>query len=297
MNKVAVITIRHWKSLLIFNLLVLAATVGKFVTSPKVWTATAQLIVPNSTGDLNANLGTLGSLRNSDPSFSNQVNPLKVQASILTSDALLEQVWASDPENRKSTKPRGYGTLFKISPQEQSTILAVDVNGSSPEVARKRTIALIQAYQNRLNELRKTESVSRKQYSQKELDQARETLGKAQLELARFKHSTGLVNSEAQTQGIVTTMNALTTAQAQALALAQAGENRISVLSRRLNMTPEQAIRSLGLGENQNYQFVRNKLAEVEANLVKTRATFTDNHPTVQGLLSERNELQRQRQG
>jgi uncharacterized protein involved in exopolysaccharide biosynthesis len=298
MNKVAVVTLRHWKCLLIFNLLVLAATVGKFVTSPKVWTAKTQLILPNSNGDLNANLGTLGSLRNSDPNFSSSVNPLKVQASILTSDALLEQAWVSDPENNnKSPMPRGYGNSFKISPQEQSTILLVTASGSKPEVARKRTEALINAYQNRLNALRKKESSSLEQYSKKELEQAQDILSKAQRELAQFKQSTGLVNSEAQTQGIVTTMNTLTTGQAQALALAQAGENRVRLLSARLDMTPEQAIRSLGLGENQDYQFVRSKLAEVENNLVKTRATLTDNHPSVQKLLYQRDELQRQLQG
>lgn len=115
--------------------------------------------------------------------------------------------------------------------------------------------------------------------------------------LAQFKQSTGLVNSEAQTQGIVTTINTLTTAQAQVLAQARASENRITVLSSRLSLSPDQAIRSLGLGENKDYQFIREKLAEVEADLVKARATFTDNHPTVRKLLSQRDELQSQLQG
>lgn len=297
MGKVAAIATRHWKSLLVLNLLVFAATAGKLATSPKVWTATAQLVLPNTTGDLDANLGTLGSLRNGDPGFSSQINPLKVQASILTSDTLLQTVRTIDPEKNNAPKLPGYKQFFKVSPQEQSTIISLAVNGSTPEVARQRAIALIKVYQDRLNELRQADAGSRKQFSQKELEQAKERLAQAQMALAQFKQSSGLVNSEAQTEGIVTTINNLTNAQAQAQALAQAGQSRVNVLSARLSLTPDQAIKSLGLGENQNYQFVRNKLAEVDANLVKTRATFTDNHPTVQGLLSERKELQRQLQG
>jgi uncharacterized protein involved in exopolysaccharide biosynthesis len=296
MGKVAAIASRHWKSLFILNLLVLAATVGKLATSPKVWTATAQLILPQKSGNLDANLGTLGSLRNADPGFSSEVNPLKVQASILSSDALLERVLDSDPEKSKFSRLANYKRLFKASPQEQSTIVSLAVSGSTPELARQRTNTLLKVYQQRLNELRQADSLSRKQFSQKELNQAKERLSQAQLAVARFKQSTGLVNSEAQTEGIVTAINNLTTAQAQVLAQAQASQNRIQVLSNRLSLTPNQAIRSLGLGENQNYQFVRSKLAEVDAQLLKLRATFTDNHPAVQKLLSERDELQRKLQ-
>ena len=292
MGKVAAIATRHWKSLFILNLLVIAATAGKLATSPKVWTATAQLILPQKSGNLDANLGTLGSLRNGEPGFSSEVNPLKVQASILTSDALLEQVLASDPEKSKFSRLLKYKRLFTVKPQEQSTIISLAVSGSTPELAQGRANNLLQVYQQRLNQLRQADSVSRKQFSQKELNQAKERLDQAQRAVAQLKQSTGLVNSEAQTQGIVTIINNLTTVQAQALAQVQAGENRIQVLSSRLSLTPNQAIRSLGLGENQNYQFVRNKLAEVDANLVKLRATFTDNHPTVRKLLSERDELQ-----
>lgn len=297
MGKVAAIATRHWKSLFILNLLVLAATVGKLATSPKVWTATAQLILPQKSGNLDANLGTLGTLKNAQPGFSSEVNPLKIQASILTSDALLEQVLLSDPEKSKFSRLAKYKRLFKVNPQEQSTIISLAVRGSTPELAQGRANNLLQVYQQRLNQLRQADSASRKQFSQKELNQAKERLDQAQKAVAELKQSTGLVNSEAQTQGIVTTINNLTSVQAQALAQAQASENRIQVLSSRLSLTPNQAIRSLGLGENQNYQFVRNKLAEVDANLVKLRATFTDNHPAVRKLISERDELQRQLQG
>jgi uncharacterized protein involved in exopolysaccharide biosynthesis len=297
MEKITTVVSRHWKYLIILNLFVLVATVGKIAVSRKVWTANAQLILPNTTGNLDASLGTLGTLQNGDSGFSPQVNPLKVQTSILTSDALLEQVRVNDPEKSQFPTLGNYKQLFKVSPQEQSTLISLAVNGSSPELARQRAIALIQQYQQRLNELRQTDRLSRKQFSQKELERSRQSLAQAQIKLAQFKESTGLINSEEQTKGIVTTLTTLTTAQAQAQAQAQANENRVRTLATRLSLTPVQAIQSLGLGENQDYQFVRNKLAEVDATLVQTQINYTEDHPRVQALLSERNELQRQIQG
>ncbi|MEW6498207.1 MAG: GNVR domain-containing protein, partial [Cyanobacteriota bacterium] len=295
MEKLAAITIRHWKSLLALNVLVLAAVMGKVAVSPKVWTAKAQLILPETTSNLDASLGTLGSMKNTEIEFSSQVNPLKVQASILTSEALLRRLWNSDPE-KDQVGFGSYKKLFEVTPEEQSTIVSLAVSGSSPEIARQRATALTEAYQQRLNELRQADGAARGKFSQKELEQAQQNLKLAEIELAQFKKASGLVNSEEQTRGMVSTLTDLTNAQAQAEAQARASENQVRTLSARLSLNPEQAIRSVGLGENQDYQFVRGKLSEVEAALVKNQATFTNEHPTVRKLLTQRNELQSQLQ-
>lgn len=297
MDKITAIITRHWKIFLGWNLLVMAAAAGIITATPRVWTASAQMILPDRTTDLDANLGTLGSLKNADPNFSSQVNPLKVQASILTSDALLERVWASDPErNTNTAKPRGYGKFFKITPQEQSTIIALEVMGSSPDIARQRVTVLTQAYQQRLNELRQANSSAREEFSEKELTKARENLNQTQQALAQFQKASGLVNSEEQTRGIVNTLATLTTVHAEAMAQAQSSRSQVIALSARLNATPDKAVRSLGLGENQDYQYVRRQLAEIEAKLLVARESYTDQHPLVKDLLGQRQKLQIQLQ-
>ncbi|ARV57626.1 exopolysaccharide biosynthesis protein [Nostocales cyanobacterium HT-58-2] len=296
MNKLLAITVRHWKWLLCLNVLVFSAAIASFMYTKKTWTASTQLILPSPTSNLSANLGTLGSLTNNDPSSSTDVNPLKVQVSILTSDALLEHVLASDPEKSGVTRLSSYKRLFNVLPQERSTIISVLVSGSSPKVAQQRANNLIQAYQRRLNELRQANSQMRLEFSQKELQQAQARLAQAQVQLAQFRQSTGLANVEEQTKGIVSTINTLTAAKAQAIALAKASESRVQVLSTRLSLVPAQAIRSLGLGENQDYQFVRRKLSEVQAQLVQKRATFRDSYPQIQSLLTQRQQLQSQLQ-
>jgi polysaccharide biosynthesis transport protein len=287
MNKLVTISTRHWKYLLGFNLLVAFGTIAAVVTAKPVWTTTTQLILPKTTSNLDANLGTLGSLKNGDPGFSAEVNPLKVQASILTSETLLEQVLNIDPEKEKFSGVSKYKGLFKITPQEQSTIISLTVSASNQELATKRAQNLIDAYQQRLNELRQANRQARQQFSKDELEQVKIKLELAQAKIARFKKTSGLVDNDEQTRGIVSTVNTLTAARAQALAAAASSENRAKVLSSRLNLEPKQAVQSLSLGENKEYQYLRTKLAEVDAMLAQKKAILTNEHPEVITLQSQ----------
>lgn len=293
MEKVAVIAIRHWKALLGFNILVFSTAIGVLVTTPRVWTATAQLLLPASSGgNLDANLGPLGSYSSSDPSFSTLVNPLKIQQAILRSDVLLSEVWEADPERSHPTKPRGYSGFFEVSPREQTTVMELAVQGSSPEIAQKRADAWLAAYQKRLNELRQQNNQAREGFSEKQLGQARKRLTEAQTTLAQFQRSTGLVNSSKQTEGLVGTISALTTAQAQSEAQAQASQNQVRALSSRLQLAPQEAIRALELDQNEDYQLLRKELTTAETNLASLRGRFGDRNPTVQKWTAIRDNLQ-----
>ncbi|MBW4513452.1 MAG: P-loop NTPase [Scytonematopsis contorta HA4267-MV1] len=294
MKKLVTITTRHWKFLIAFNVIVVLATFVAFKRAKPVWTSTSQLILPKTTSNLDASLGTLGSIKNSGPGFSTEVNPLKIQTSILTSDTLLETVLSKDPEKENFKSLAGYKKLFEVTPQEQSTIIALTVSGSSQDIATQRAQALINAYQLRLNELRQSNSQARLKFSQKELEHAKARLTKAQINIAAFQQSTGLVSSEEQTRGIVTTINSLSAAQTQAMAVSEASAKRAETLSQRLRLNPGEAIGSLKLTENKEYNFVRSKLSEVESLLSQKQAIFTESHPEVITLQQQRDKLQAQ---
>ncbi len=294
MNKVITITQRHWKAMLCLNGIVVTAAIAIAIYFPKTWTASTQLILPDTTSNLDASLGTLGNLKDSNLQFSTAINPLNTQSSIITSKDVLRLVWESDPEKSQFPQLESYAKLFKVKPVDQATTMQVEVKGSAPDLARKRAATLVKVYEERLNELRKDEAIARVRFSRNELESAQRNLIKAQIPLAEFKKSSGLVNSQEQTTGIVSTISALTVAQAQALAQAKSNETLIKALSSRIGLTPDQAIRSLRLGENKEYQFARQTLSALEATLVQSRAQFNDDSPGVQSLLSQREELRRQ---
>jgi polysaccharide biosynthesis transport protein len=284
---------RHWKSLVFLNGAILSLAAAGAVLSPKVWMAEARLIMPDSSSKLDSNLGTLGSLSQMGVSFTNEMSPLKVQASILTSQDVMQRTLQKDPEKEEFENLTTYTKLFKAKPGDQSTIIKLEVNGSSPELAKKRTENLLVAYQQRLNDLRLSANATRQSFVWKQLGGAESNLREARIHLANFQKATGLVNSEEQSKSLVSTMGSLTDTQAQITAQAQAAETQAKSLSRQLGLTSEQASSTLRLSENKEYQELRQKLSTIETELANVRGTYTDASYQVESLLSRRKELQR----
>ena len=294
MNRVISILIRHWKSVLVLNLIVVSVAASKIKVSDKTWSSNAQLIMPSNSGNLNADLGTLGSLNSSNTSFSSTVNPLIAQQSILTSNVVMEKVLAQDPEKADFSRVNSFKKLFEVEIVEQSNTVNLNVIGSSPELAHKRANNWIEAYQQRLNELRKQESSARVDFNQNELNQAKQNLEKAKGQLAEFEESSGLVSYEEQTTGMVQMIDQLRAAKYQAEVKMKANQERVAALSNRLNLNPTQAIQSVSLSENQDYQAVKTKLQEVEIALNQLLSTRTEADPRVKSFRSQQKQLQQQ---
>lgn len=286
---------RHWMPLLGLNSILLAATIYAAFASttiPSIWKANAELNIPQSSDQLNSSLGSLGNVQNVGLDFRN-VNPLQIQLSILTSDIVLERVRKMDPEGDSYSRLNDYKQLFAVTPQEISTIISLEARASHPQLAADRLSSLIEVYQQRLNELRRNDANVREQFAQDELTKSRNNLTQIQRALASFQKSTGITDITEQSKGLIAAINELKTAQANAIAQAQANETQAQVAAANLGMTPAQALNSLRLGENKEYQSIRTKVSEVETALAEARGTYTDASPLVQSLLVKRQELRR----
>ena len=165
---------RHRNPLIVLNLILLlatllSATVLANIWSPPIWKARAKFNVPSSGGNLSADLGTLGSLRDSVAGFSREVNPLQIQSTIITSDAVMEKIWLVDSEKEAFLNFKSFKSLFTVEPQPQSTVIAIEARGSSSKLALARATNLVKAYQQRLNELRSSDADFRQEFAQEEL--------------------------------------------------------------------------------------------------------------------------------
>ncbi|MEC4816903.1 MAG: AAA family ATPase [Scytonema sp. PMC 1069.18] len=282
---------RYWLPLIGLNGTILGCATAMAVLSPRTWTAKTQLILPDTTTNLDTNLGILGQIKDQGIAFTNELNPLQVQTSIITSNDVIHFVWSSDPEKNKYPSIESYKKLFKVKPVDQSTTINIEVQGSLPELAKQRSERLFTSYQLRLNVLRQGTSDSRLKFSRNQLREAEIGLQRAKNQLVRFKQSTGLVKDEEQAKKLIETINSLKIAQAQATAKAQAAKIRAKVLSQRLKMTEQQSMDALRLSQNREYQLLREKLSEIDAEIASTRGDFTDEHPKIQSLLAKRKQL------
>lgn len=294
MKQIATLLRRHWLPLLALNSALLAASTYATIHAknniPPTWKAYAKLNLPAASPGLNASMGVLGSMQNPAINFKD-VNPLEAQLAILNSETVTERVWVVDPEKDLYSKG-GFKKFFTVTAGLQSTLMEVEVQGSSPEIAHKRIQNLLQVYQQRLHELRRDDANAREQFAQDELQKAQGNLIQAQTALSNFQKTTGLTNIEEQTKALVGSINSLKTTHAQLVAQAEASATQAQAAAAVLRMTPQQAMDSLRLGENSEYQTVKQKIAENETALAEARGTYTDNSPRVQSLLQTRQELQ-----
>ncbi|WP_019503578.1 exopolysaccharide transport family protein [Pleurocapsa sp. PCC 7319] len=286
---------RHRNPLLLLNLFfilatLLSATVLAEIFSPPVWKATAKFNVPNSGGNLNTDIG-VGTFNEGTAAFSKEVNPLQIQSTIMTSDSVMEKALSIDPDKDSFPRLKAFKSLFTVEPQPQSTVMLLEAKGSSTELALARARNLAKTYQQRLNELRSSDASFRQDFSQEELQQAQDKLVSAQQELAEFRRVTGIVDSENQTQQLVSSINELRTNLTLLQSEAEASQARADIAASQFNTTPERAIQSLNLAENQEYQEVRQKLAQTEIELTEARGKYKDSSPQIQNLLTRREQL------
>lgn len=278
MHRSLTIVLRHWQPLLAWNLTLAVLAVGALARAKPVWVANTSFILSANSGKIDANLGELGRVSDSDAFFSQQVSPLKVLASIVMSDDTMDDLQKVDPQSAEKISLSHYKGFFKVTPEESSTIFSVKVTGKDQAIAQKRADALVQVFQQRLNDLRQDDAMQRAMFVQTEVKNAKRNLEAAQAKLTAFKQATGIVQDDEQTKQLVASINSLTVNQADTLAKAKADAAQAQVLAARLGMTPEQAIRSLKLNERSDYVYARQKLAEVEVALAKTDR-FTKKRP------------------
>ncbi|WOD37416.1 exopolysaccharide transport family protein [Nodosilinea sp. E11] len=297
MNRFLAVAKRHWMPLAVFNLAVAVIAGLNAQSVEDIWSAKAKLILPSTPTDLNLNLGVLGDLGGNDGLiFSQQVDSRKIIASILLSNDSLIKVRELDPEKELYGRIDEYKSLFNVQPDDSSTIITLSVEASTPEIAHQRLETLIEIFQQRLNQLRRSDADQRSEFIQKELIYAESTLAEAERELVSFKEKYNLVDSDSQTKELVGAISSLRVIQGEVSAQFEASKSQVSSLSSRLGQTPDQAIRALQLSEDQDYQAIQERLSELGVEIVDARAQFTDEHPQVQYLLDQRDTLLKQQQ-
>ena len=292
MNRLFAIANRHLKPLLALNLLLLAGLAYAIHTRPTSWQANAKLIVPSTSGSLDVNLGKLGQLRGAELEVSPQLNPLNMLSSVLLSDDTLTELWQQDSERDRFETVEDYSKLFTVSQQDGTTILALEVGGDEPEIAQERLNGLIALFGDRLNQLRQGESTERSAFTDEELVAAQARLEEAQAQLTAFQISSGLVSSETQTRTLVEALSQLKNRYTEVTAAQLSSQTQVETFQDRLDLTPDEAVQSIALGEDETYRFLRQEIVRLDAQIAEISSLYQDDHPEVLLLKSERAKLQ-----
>ncbi|ACK72957.1 conserved hypothetical protein [Gloeothece citriformis PCC 7424] len=163
---------------------------------------------------------------------------------------------------------------------DNTTLISFNVEGTSPEEAQNKAIALYQAFEKRLQELRLQEAGLQNSQLESELDSARRKLQDAQQKLSRYKARSGFSSFEQITQ-LSTNIEQLRRERAVILAQKQQSETNFNELSTTLSFSTQQATEAFTLQSDPSFQELLTDYGESNTALVNLNSRYTPNHPAV----------------
>ncbi len=128
-------------------------------------------------------------------------------------------------------------------------------------------------------------------FVQGQLPLLRERVDKLQGQLQSFRQQNDLLDPEAQSQQLSNRVSIISQQALETQVQLQETRTLYTALTKQLELTPQEAVATVTIAEAPRYQELLNKLAEIEAEIAKRSATFTDEDITVQRLREERENL------
>lgn len=161
-----------------------------------------------------------------------------------------------------------------------TTLLLMEVDARTPEMAQKKALALYQALYDRLNILRSQEQQERNQAVQEALEDARRKLTEAQNRLSNYKLRSGF-NSSDQIENLITNLGNLQTQLIDKIAQYRQLDASLQQLTTTLKISPQQAADVLVLQTDREFQKILEEYTEVTITLTSLLPNRGKNYPDV----------------
>jgi uncharacterized protein involved in exopolysaccharide biosynthesis len=249
-----------------------------FLTISKpVYTSSWALILPGSVNAVNVNLPDIGQATATTGSGGGASSSFDPRANY-------EYIFASEPVLRKAANnarlPFDSFEEPRIKNIDNTTIMQIEVNGPSPEEARRRSYALYDAFREQLNVLRASEMRQREVPSQKILRETQGKLAAAQRRVSEYKLGSGITSIE-QVEALSTNIEQLRRERAQFASQEAQAKAKVERLSRSLGLSASEAAEAFKLQVDQIFQQNLKNFSEATALLKVESAKFGPNHPRI----------------
>ena len=234
------------------------------------------LTLPANRSSSSVNLPQIGggSSQVSSPFDNKTQDPRENYKYIITSESVLAE--AAKQLNMSAQK---FGAP-RVKIVDSSTLMTFEVKGSTPQESKDKSIALYQAFEAKLVQLRQQEAVEKNQGIKAALKDSQQNLESTQERLSSYKARSGLV-SNSQIDQLSSAIEDLRKQRAVLLADQQQAGARLKQLSANLNVSAPQAADAFTLNSDQ--VFLRNlqDYSTATADTELLSAKLGPNHPAI----------------
>jgi uncharacterized protein involved in exopolysaccharide biosynthesis len=245
-------------------------------TAKPVYTSNWAVILPGAGSGVSVNLPEIGqaSSSSSSPFGGSSMDPRANYQFLVTNESVLEE--AAD----KLKIPAKQLGKPKVKLVDNTSIMEFEVTGPTAKDAQLRSLAIYEALQTKLSELRLEEVAKREMGSQGTLKSAQEKLKATQKSLSEYKASSGLSSGD-QVKDLSTNIEQLRKQRAEGFAQVEQTSSRLAQLSSDLDMSVPEAANAFLLQADQLFQQNLKDYNEASAMLVVLKGKWGDNHPLV----------------
>lgn len=262
--------------LLLVNAGIWAGALMYLATAKSKYTSEWAINIPGSGSTSNINLPDIGQATSQNYSAYAGANydPRENYKAIATSDQVLKAA-----ANKVDMVPKKFGKP-RIRIVDNTSLMKFEFKGSTPQQARRKSVALQNAFEAKLDQLRYEEIAQQKTRLENGMDNSRRKLQAAQRRLSSFKATSGL-NSQEQLSNLAVNIEDLRRQRAELVAQQQQSQARLSELSNNLNLSSNQASDAFVLQADPLFQNYLKNYSEANSELIALSAKFLPTHPTL----------------
>lgn len=234
------------------------------------------LILPGTGPGVSVNLPDIGQASSSTNSAfgGSSSDPRANYQFIATSEEVLNRAAA-----QVNLTPEEFGKP-QVKLLENTTIIAFQLSGGSPDQVQQKSKALYKALVDRVHLLRVEELARRDEGIQDTLKAAQSKLQQAQKQLSDYKVTSGL-SFQGQVDNLSVNIEQLRRQRSEILSKQQQAGTRLAQLATNLGITPQQAAGAFVLQADQQFQQNLKDYSESSAKLVVLMSKWGENHPEV----------------
>jgi DNA-binding NarL/FixJ family response regulator/uncharacterized protein involved in exopolysaccharide biosynthesis len=277
----------YLKIWLLCNLIIWGGSIAYVQFKKPTYTSKWAIALPSSNLSTNIDLPEVGqaSSESGSPFNSDFADPRENYKYLVETDEVLK---TSASKIKMSSKKFGNPKVKII---ENTTLIQLQIQGDTPRLAQTKALALHSALEENLDRLREEESDSQSQNLEKTLAQTRQKLEAARQKLADFQTRTRLSSGE-QPSILANNIEQLRRQSSEVTAEKQKVTAHSNQLLSNLGLSTKEATDALLLNSDSEFQEYLNNYSQVSTELIKLKAQYLDNHPSVIAQQAEKDDIQ-----
>ncbi len=284
---------RHWLPALLTFSSVMGGAVLYLMTVSPTYQSSVRLAVENS----EVSVSEIGQALAGPGRVSNSTDPMATQAELVKSERVLGTALAQEANARQKSLDQ-LPDIWALRKDLEVTVVPatniLEITHRNPEA--KLTASLLnriagQVVAQSAEDIRR-EASSVRQFLEQQIPPLRSNLKAMEVQEMKFRQQNGIVDVQAQTTKLLDNISAIQTQERTLAGQLQEAKARDALLRQMTGFqTPEGAYTASRIGQDEELADLKNRLIEIETQVIQARAKYQDRHPQVLGLVQQRNDL------